>query len=399
MISTTNEVSWPSGVSDGVAPKWFAECFRQALRRLAIVLNANERFSLCKRSWGTRPDGWIARRFTDSDLEQALIRFHIEGDDPIQDDEYRAENFFYGRFDFSETSRPLTRGDSDVPRKPVGFRTTQTFLNWSYQRLHAPQASDVELQRHTFGSDGEFIKHCATNYLVKNFWHNFVHREIQAITEANYSDFSGDARSDSDFEADNLANIYLVCSYGLPIRRLGRISPETAANIEALLARNRCNLVFAERARHRHHDRQSMTEGEKWEELEWRFRRGLANHISTKLLAMGLAVRTLGVFLTGEVKKRGERIYRDGEVVVELNGIRIASQCPAYIPDDELRAEREAKAIPPVRQTAIRRKRDNRWNEITTNILITYRKQLSKRIGMKEYSDGMMRLLLERFGM
>ena len=210
-------------------------------------------------------------------------------------------------------------------------------------------------------------------YLVKNFWHNFTHRVIQGITTHNYHRFRGPAREDSDFEADNISSILLVRSYGLPVFSRGALGARNVARISALFRRNRCNLIFAERAQHRRTDRISMSLEERWAEMEWRFCRAVANALSMRLITKGFAVPSLHVFFNGQVRtaKKGNvsRRWRDGTVVVEIAGRRIDTERPPYLPDDELRSwatsgEGDSKELTGDRLDLIRSRRAEREGEI-----------------------------------
>jgi hypothetical protein len=120
-------------------------------------------------------------------------------------------------------------------------------------------------------------------------------------------------------------------------------SQDNAAAIQALFLRNRCNLIFAERAQHRQTDRAAMSLDERWGEMEWRFCRAVANSLSMRLISRGLSVPSLRVFFNGQVrqKKTGRTLvrWRDGTVIVEIAGRRFDTGCAPYLPDDELREQ------------------------------------------------------------
>lgn len=333
--------AWP--VSRGLqAPAWYIDCFRNALRRVAVVLNSRAPYLTGENCNLTTSDAVLEEYFRREQLDRQLIQLNTaQADVYANDDEYSAEHFFYSSVDF-----PRRKANGGLARV-AKFAVPDTFLNWSYCRLHCPSGSPDDLLLSEFGGsvdNPDFVKHCASNYLVKNFWHNFVHREIQGISNSNYGEFGGRAREDSDFEADNLANVLLLASYGIPIHCRGRIGRDKSKRVRAIFSRNRCNLVFAERAMHRIADRAAMSDDERWEELEWRFCRGVSNAVSMELIAHGLAAPSLRIFFNGKVNRRkgpaGDRRWREGTVIVEVAGYRINTQLPPYIPDDELRWER-----------------------------------------------------------
>jgi len=174
---------------------------------------------------------------------------------------------------------------------------------------------------------------CAANYLLKNFWHNYVHRAIQGITSENYHSFGGEARDQSDFTADNVGTILFLRSYGVEILTSGRSRPERSAMIRDLLRRNRCNLVFAERDRLRIERTSSLPTKERWEEAQWQFRRRVAMATSNLLIERGAAVVGLGVYLRGERPTREEWFFHNQNVVVQINGRYFVCNYVPYIPD------------------------------------------------------------------
>ncbi|MDB5692672.1 MAG: hypothetical protein JWO81_1735 [Alphaproteobacteria bacterium] len=247
------------------------------------------------------------------------------------------------------------------------FKVPRVFLDWGYHSLQRPAADPLVQGDFPRGqNDPAYVKHCATNYLVKNFWHNFVHGEIQGIDQNSYGAFRGLPREDSDFEADHVANLLTLASYGIPIRYQGRPNEEYGPRVEAIFTRNRCNQVFARRARHRPADWASATAEERWADFEWRFCRGVGNRVSTTLIAARLASPSVKIFLGGDVRfspARGTR-WRHGNVLVEVAGRRLATPYAAYVPDDEWRAYRDGTQVPPERVSVIRRRRAEREAEI-----------------------------------
>ena len=322
-------------------PDWYVDCFGTALRRVAVVLNSDVPYDKCAGTSLRVDDDELDALFANKAWGRDLVQFQVAHDDDphSRDDEYNAEYFFYCDVNFP------SRAAGGARVRVARFVVPTTFLQWGYKRLHRPVGSAAQLGLDEFGGDIEapkFVRHCATNYLVKNFWHNFVHRAIQGITTENYHRFGGPAREDSDFEADNISNILLVRSYGLPIHSRASIGVKAASSIESLFRRNRCNLIFAERAQHRKTDRAAMSLDERWGEMEWRFCRAVANSLSMRLITKGLAVPSLRVFFNGQVRLRGDdlrRRWRDGTVIVEIAGRRFDTGRPPYLPNDELRGQ------------------------------------------------------------
>jgi hypothetical protein len=390
-----DQPAWPVGGEDR-APHWYEDCFRNALRRVAATTNSSPPHETCEGLSLDQSDQKLAATFLAKGWDKSLIQFNRAAYDPLVDsDEHRAEFFFYSDIDFAK------RAGARVAR----FLVPDTFLDWGYKRLRCPEGSTDDLGVAEFGSstaDPAFVAHCATNYLVKNFWHNFVHRIVQGISSANYHEFRGLAREDSDFEADHLANLLLVRSYGLPIYSKGKIGENATGRIRALFARNRCNLVFAERAMHRIEDRQKMTWEEKWEELEWRFCRSLSNAISSTLIADGLTPPSVRIFLSGDVRtttgESGFRIWRTGSVVAEVAGLRLNSGCAPYIPIDEMQAEDGGRKLTDDRRKRMRALRAKRELEIVTNITTAYRRRILEDPGLSQSVEQSLAALAMRMG-
>jgi len=250
----------------------------------------------------------------------------------------------------------------------------------------------LDLEKEKF-SESEFVFECATNYLLKNFWHNFVHCRLQGITDGNYGNFGGAARYDSDFEADNLATVFLVLSYGLPVYARGKRPANEA--IKALWNRNRCNLVFQERASHRHQDQGRMTQLERFQEAEWRFFRTICNRLSIELISGGLAVRSLRVFANGTIKKGRVGFFRAGNVIVELNSRRYYTRCPVYVPHEYYGAKRPTKS----RIAHIKKFQDRRVAEIVTIAVTQYRSDLEESAELRGDAERSLKSLIRRVGL
>ncbi len=291
----------------------YVDCFRDALRRMAVALNCPTQF--CPMEWLSLEDDAIRTQFdgrppsggNNDTYYKLLVRLQVEAQDTgvSYDDDDAAENFFYGRFVFRKLQPPQ--------RVRVESTMQEAFVKWSHQNLHLPRYAPEEIGvSPTQVSDPKFIRSCAANYLLKNFWHNYVHNVLQRISFENYKRFGGGARYEADFEADNLANLFLIHCYGLPVRALGIADNEIRRKILHLIRRNRCNKVFAFRAT-------ALQEEPGQEEMEWRYRRALSTYLSGWTAVLGFAVASLGVYL------------RPIDVIVSLNGIRLAVGTAPYL--------------------------------------------------------------------
>ena len=297
----------------------YLDCFRRALRRMAVTLNLRP---LNLRSVDLRSSDAELQHLVGDVKDRDLFRLRrvsMPGESTSDPD--IAENFFYGWFE----------GLSVVPSgqrrwKPI-YSLPDAFLEYSYQGLHMPRYSDEELGAEGLDRD-ELLAECATNYLLKNFWHNFVHNAFQNIDHTNHHEFGGTAQFESDFEADNWGTILLAYSYGLPIETRGFASLDE--RFFALLRRNRCNQVFAIRAKRRAKSGETAPSTASLSDFlddEWRLRRAAANYIGGRLLASGRAVSDVGVYLTGRPSRAGESYRRKGaKIVVQINGLRLPTQ-------------------------------------------------------------------------
>jgi hypothetical protein len=303
----------------------YKKCFRSALRRMAVALNCSTQ--LCPKAWLDLDDDSITAQFDErhnlsgKTYYNLLVELREEQADSEADydDEDRAEHFFYGDFLFELRDNPR--------RIRTTFRVTETFITWSCEGFHKPDYKAVDLgidESNVY--DPKFLASCATNYLLKNFWHNYVHNVLQEINYSNYRSFEGDARYEADVEADNLANLFLIHSYGLPVTTSINLPGDRRLKITELLRRNRCNKVFYLRDKYRGRDLQPETNEEDWREFEWQYCRRLTNYVSGFMAVDGRAVISIGVYLTGEINQKEGKFCRDGTVVVELNGVRCATE-------------------------------------------------------------------------
>lgn len=149
----------------------YLDCFRAALRRMAVALNCPTQF--CPMEWLSLEDDAIKTKFDDKPpsagnnhtYDKLLVRLRFEAPDPSAsyDDDDAAENFFYGRFVFRKLQSPQ--------RVRVESTVQETFAKWSHQGLHLPRYDPEEMGvSQTQASDPKFVASCAANYLLNNFW-------------------------------------------------------------------------------------------------------------------------------------------------------------------------------------------------------------------------------------
>lgn len=354
-------------------------CLKNALRRMGIALNRANR--LCPGTWLDKEDSAIRRRLAQKfkriavqeTYDKLLINSRYERGDQDVDDRDEAEYFFFGRFCF----RPL----STPKRIRVEYTTTRAFLTMSRRGLRWPNYSNKEIGFDQRLHDPlEFLATCGANYALKNFWHNYVHNALQHISYETYHKFEGDARNEADFEADNLANLFLIHSYGLPVKAAGSLPKETRTRIIQLLRRNRCNDVFRLRAEARGENRLSPKSAKDWREIEWLYRRALSTFISGWMAVNARAVTSIGVYFSGEIKREGGHFYRDGKAIVQLNGVRVATDVrPILSPNEDRRAHFKDIAY------KVASGYENAFNDVDR--------------GLKEYSTHSLLALFDRAGL
>jgi hypothetical protein len=370
-------------------PSEYDECYLRALRRMAVTLNCHTPRSspfspiLLKNSDPELRDNFSQKKIGSVEANAALVNHELIDRRQTLEDFDQAENLFYGDFDFS-----CPRGFKGIVR--VTHRSTPAFRKWSFEQLRwptieTPQAEPERLSKRADETDAEFMKSCASNYLLKNFWHNYVHRQIQGIASHNYHSFGGEARDHSDFTADNLATILFVRSYGIDILASGRSGPSRSNAVRDLLGRNRCNLVFAERERHRIETATAMGDHERWQEAQWQFRRRVAMAISNQLVGRGAAATGLAVYLRGERRSRDDWFFHKDLVVVEINGRYFVTNQYSYIPDP-------AKPMKPqTRKTAYERR-----EKIAINAVDQYSSLLEQDSELRSYAKQSLAALAER---
>jgi hypothetical protein len=389
MKKAESKQKWWELRGDDSPPAEYDECFRRALRRMAVTLNCHtprlSPFSPAslKQSDLDLRDIFPKKKLGSVDANAALVNHELIDRRQELEDFDQAENLFYGDFDFS-----CPRGFKNIVR--VTHRSTPAFRKWSFERLlwpliETPQAEPERLKKRSDETDAEFMMSCASNYLLKNFWHNYVHRQVQGIASHNYHSFGGEARDHSDFTADNLATILFVRSYGIDILTRGRSGSDRSNAVRDLLSRNRCNLVFAERDRHRIERTTEMGVHERWQEAQWQFRRRVAMAISNQLVARGAAATSLAVYLRGERRSRDDWFYHKELVVVEINGRYIVSNQYSYIPDP-------AKPMKPQTQKTAYERRE----KLASNAVDQYTSLLEQNSELRAHAKQSLAALAER---
>jgi hypothetical protein len=389
MKKAKSTTMWWERRGDDAPPLEYNQCYRRALRRMAVTLNCHRRrgslFSVAalKKSDIQLQNTFQQKKVGSIDADAMLVNHELVDRHQELEDFDQAENLFYGDFDFS-----CPRGFQNIVR--VTHRSTPAFRKWSFERLLWPtiqtsQGEPERLEKQSGETDAEFMMSCASNYLLKNFWHNYVHRQIQGIASHNYHSFGGEARDHSDFTADNLATILFARSYGIEILASGRSGPDRSTAVRDLLNRNRCNLVFAERDRYRIESTTEMDANERWREAQWQFRRRVAMATSNQLVARGAAATSLAVYLRGERRSRDDWFYHKELVVVEINGRYFVSNQYSYIPDP-------AKPMNAhTRKTAYERR-----EKIAINAIDQYTSLLEQVSELRSYAKQSLEALAER---
>ena len=304
-------------------PRFYYECFRHALARMAAYINRNEsptpatsdklragddELHRLVMSYTPRPAVIVRSEIADEDMRSA-----ISSDDA-------ASNFFYGSLSIG-----LAPG-SNIRRIIYGL--PQEFLDKSYEGLDWPDYPPETLKTLTEESESpsNFLRRCATNYILKNLWHNYAHIILHGIGSHNYRNFSGDARHQMDFEADNLATIWHVASYGLPVAANGFGQQSASQEIVKLLRANRCNRMFSLRQRDRDEFyQQDANPVSAHLETEWLFRRRISIYLSGWLTAAGYAAAQLSVYLSGTLQDNRGFERHPSHVIVSVNGYQIST--------------------------------------------------------------------------
>jgi hypothetical protein len=217
-----------------------------------------------------------------------------------------------------------------------------------------------------------------------------VHLRLQSINDLNFHEFGGSARDESDYVADNLANILLLRAYGQLIYVKGKISYEKQARFQRIFEMNRCNRVFAERAIQR---KEEITEFGRFSERIWRFKRQIANTISAQLLSRGAGVADVAIYFSGESIERDESrggYYHSGNVIIRLNQIYYNSGCPPYLEDAS------AECLPKERVNVIRSNYSARVEEIVRLSVTRYMNRLKEDAGLRSYASSLLNGIEDR---
>lgn len=306
------------------------KCFETALMRMAIVLNGhNKRLN---KNWLRLTDDLFYRKLISNAQLKNYWRLNLRTIDESIDLKDVLEDYFYPHLNIKR------EGDGAY----IDYELTSTFLEMTRSNFHLPNYSQQELE--IKGSIRKFAIECQTNYLLKNFWHNFAHKELQKVTNEDYRRYGGQSEFEGDFEADNLATIFLIYSYGLPIFTNGpapeaRLPPRFRGDPKIIrkLRMNRCNQVFRARSENRRHPRVRGKENY-LEDQEWRYRRELAVHVSGALIAMGLCAGTFSIYFMGDAvyDRAKNKFYRDNNnsVGATINGFRLFCNHPSLDPDE-----------------------------------------------------------------
>ena len=360
------------------------ECYIAALRRMSIFINSKNG-TPCRESWLRKSDEEIGELFDKKSLNPEFISYReistlAENSSHLASDQDRANNDFYGRLGFIRPS-----GKKGVR---VIFENTEFFRDNLVTGFSIPET--INTKNLSSRSLSVLAKECLTNYLVKNFWHNGVHRLLQNINDSNFHNFRGDARYESDFTADNLGTIFLMKSYGVNCLTRGRSSTAYSRKIHSLIERNRCNRVFARRASVRNED---MSELEAFQERSWRFKRAVANLISVDLIQHGATVTDLAVYFSGRIHERNDSrvgFYNSGNVLVRLNGLYFDTEKPPYL-EDHLDF-----SLSPERLTKVKQFRANRLSEIVIGARGKYIQELSRDISLREMAERNAEIIYHR---
>ena len=99
------------------------------------------------------------------------------------------------------------------------------------------------------------------------------------------------------------------------------------------------------------------------------------------MASLGLAVTSIGVYLTGSIKRRRDGFYRSGYVVVELNGRRRETDIPPYFSSEN------------------EQKRRDHFQEITKVVARAYIKACHDSAGLRAYATETLTALFNRVGL
>lgn len=126
---------------------------------------------------------------------------------------------------------------------------------------------------------------------------------------------------------------------------------------------------------------------ERWEEVQWQFRRRVAATISNRLLERGGTVTSLAVYLRGERRTREGWFFHDRNVVVQLNGQYLVCNHVPYIPDP-------AKELKPQARTKSYERRD----EVAESAVGQYISLLDQNSEVRAHANASLNALSIRIG-
>lgn len=314
-------------VNPHLTPDLYLKCFPRALSRMSLLLNSQIPIIANGNVSNANSDQEIFRFYESKKLanrlwQLACVRFREDEISRVPFSEgFEATNLFYGRYNISLP----TQSNLHVM---VKLEIPEKFVDMSYDGLHLPTYQIEQINpKNILGV--EFQASCATNYLLRNFWHNYIHEVFHGTTDRTFRNFRGAAREETDFDADNISFLVLARSYGLSVKCDGDITETEREELIRLLRCNRCNTVF----RGREEERRPAAAGQSntdqtyddFLESEWRERRSLSGYISGWLLVDGLAVTDVRVYFVGNVNKEIEGYKRKTErVVVALNRVHFS---------------------------------------------------------------------------
>ncbi len=295
-------------------PVDLVNAYLSALQRMSITLNENNSISeFFGRNLLSKSDADIDLFFQENNVWDKYCVVNLIQSDPTLRINEMADRFFYGSFDFPLRNK-IRRIENSL---------SETFFRFLYYGQVIPDEPVAKLG--VAAINRAAFKNWTTNYLLRNFWHNFVHTQFQKITSANYHDFSGQATYSSDFEADNISYLLLARSYALPVMASGFPDERPSAEIHKMLRQNRCNRIFEIRAKNRNSRLTAQDEYQDFESREWRRRRSIAGYLSGYLLSQGRVVTTLNIDFIGNVSMVNGKLTRHiSRVIADLNGVRIS---------------------------------------------------------------------------
>lgn len=233
-----------------------------------------------------------------------------------------------------------------VPKKiggriQVEYQLSNVFaemLVTSFKGQEVKKLIPTEEYAKRYGNNHEdFYFSCLVGYLIKNFWHNYTHRHLQAVDTHRYRDFGGHSDYEGDFQADVCAELLTVCSYGVnpKVFTKSHIVNSDAAYISLIQKMSRTARPFEERARQRKKDKYPSKDAY-LEEREWRIRRNLQGELVRLMLVKGYFPGSVSIYFPGDVNLVKGYHERDSErnICATINGFRVSSSEEYISPED-----------------------------------------------------------------